>query len=433
MAGDPHAEPLANARADAERLRQFINVLVAAATIFVVIDACIAAWVSHLRLALSALSLVLVIGLALIARSLARKGRLSVAAAVIGYALIAVAVVNAPLLPFAAPTLLLVPLLAISVVLPYVQGRALYPVLAASLISEAAIAFAGSRREEDVGLPHPALVFLLVSSITAAAFLHLVLLVQFSARLRNALAETQQAVRARDEFLSVASHELRTPLTPMVMKLQQMLRDARSEPSPSPLVRRMVHGLDIAERQARRLSNLVNVLLDVSRVSASRLQLQLESLDLAALAREVVERFQPEADRSGVAIDVDAPGPLSGRWDRLRLEQILSNLLANALKFGERKPIRIRVTEEEGQAVLTVQDEGGGISEELLPRIFQRLDHEVGGPDRGLGLGLYITRQLVEALGGSITVRTAAGAGSTFRVTLPLESVARRGAGDTVL
>jgi PAS domain S-box-containing protein len=234
------------------------------------------------------------------------------------------------------------------------------------------------------------------------------------------LKTAQEAVRLRDEFLSVASHELKTPLTPLSLKLQGLERMAGLG-SESEFAERLARDVETMRRQVKRLTDLINDLLDVARISGGRLKLRLEEVELTGLVREVVSRFEPEAERVGGRIQVRVGEPFSGHWDRLRLEQVVTNLLSNALKYGPGKPIRVEVGAQDGQARLTVRDEGIGVEPRLRARIFEKFERAVS--DRhygGLGLGLYITRQIVEALGGSIEVQSVLQQGATFTVLLPL-------------
>jgi signal transduction histidine kinase len=233
---------------------------------------------------------------------------------------------------------------------------------------------------------------------------------------------SQESVRLRDEFLAVASHELKTPLTPLNLRLQSLRRELdRGGPTLDPArVREHVAAL---QRQSKRLSTLVESLLDVSRLEAGRLELNLEYVDLSALAREVIGRFAAQAARSGTSLEVRASEPVVGIWDRVRLEQVVSSLLSNALKYGSGRPVHVLVERGPRGARLTVRDEGIGISPEHLPRIFDRFERAVSAEHfGGLGLGLYLTRHLVAAFGGSIRASSMPGHGATFEVDLPLAS-----------
>jgi len=224
----------------------------------------------------------------------------------------------------------------------------------------------------------------------------------------------QEAVRARDDFLSIASHELRTPLTPLRLQTQILRRLLAHGATPAR--EKLASSLDTLERQTDRLGRLVSDLLDVSRITAGKLTLHREQLDLADLAREVVERYAG-ASRSRIELRTL---PALGSWDRARLEQVATNLLANAMKYGEGRPIDVVVQPRDGGAVLTVRDRGIGIAPEDTERIFGRFERATSATAYGgLGLGLYIAQQIVVAHGGRISVESAPGEGAAFTVVLP--------------
>jgi signal transduction histidine kinase len=230
------------------------------------------------------------------------------------------------------------------------------------------------------------------------------------------VTKLSDALRARDAFLSMASHELKTPLTALRLQVESLLRARETIPAPT------ARTADAIRRQAVRLTVLVNTLLDVSRLNEARLQLHLEDVDVTALVRDVVSRFGSETELSRSPIRVDAADGVCGRWDRLRLEQVVTNLVSNALKYGEGKPVSVRVESDGATARVVVADEGIGIAPGEQHRIFERFER--GRAARGyggFGLGLWITHEIVTALGGRIAVESAAGAGSTFRVELPVE------------
>lgn len=228
------------------------------------------------------------------------------------------------------------------------------------------------------------------------------------------IEESKQAVFARDEFLSIASHELRTPLTALKLRLQSVLHSRD-------LSEKTERRVDSAVRQTERLERLIDNLLDVSRITTGHLELDPESFDLAEMAQDVAERFREQAAGGGVPLSFEAPAPVPGRWDRLRLEQVLTNLLANALKYGEGKPIFVSVSADSRSAVVTVVDQGIGIAPQDLSRIFHQFERVLGHRTfGGLGMGLYIARQIAQAHGGRIEVDSAQGKGSKFRVVLPL-------------
>lgn len=230
--------------------------------------------------------------------------------------------------------------------------------------------------------------------------------------------EAQEGIRVREEFLGVAAHELKTPIISMNIVLQSVLRRRNERPS----AERLMQALESAEKQVQRLMRLVDDVLDVSRLHAGRLKLHLERVDFLAVVGEVVERFIETAARTGSRVDVRAEGPVEGMWDRSRLDQVVANLLGNALKFGEGRPIEISLSRGEGAAELVVEDHGIGIPPERLLHIFERFERAV--PTRhygGFGLGLYIVRSLTEAMGGTVRVDSTPGLGSRFTVVLPCQ------------
>lgn len=241
---------------------------------------------------------------------------------------------------------------------------------------------------------------------------------------RRLAAETAQrraaeeAVAIRDEFLSIAGHELKTPLTALLFHADSLSRNASTLPA-----------ADIAERaskilrNSRRLSRLIDELLDVSRIAAGRLALEREEVDLTALTGEMVGRTKDAAAQVGSRIHVEAPGPVTGSWDPLRMEQVVENLLTNAVKYGRGGPIHVRLEKSDGMARLVVKDQGVGIALADQARIFERFERAVSSRHYGgLGLGLWIVRQIVEAHGGKIRVASKPSQGAEFTVELPLQA-----------
>jgi PAS domain S-box-containing protein len=234
--------------------------------------------------------------------------------------------------------------------------------------------------------------------------------------------ETQEAVRTRDEFLSVAAHELRTPLTALRLRLQAVTLALRGErPFPPERLARVV---EAADRQVGRLANLVDTLLDVSQLQNQVPRLQLEEVDLAMVIREAVARSELEAARAGCQLVLTSLPSTPGRWDRVRIAQVVRHLLANAMKFGPGKPVEVELEAQPEAAVLQVRDHGIGIAPERVDGLFQRFERAVPVSNYGgLGLGLYRVRRIVEAHGGEVTVKSVPGEGSTFRVHLPRGSL----------
>ncbi|MBF5045139.1 HAMP domain-containing protein [Aggregicoccus sp. 17bor-14] len=246
---------------------------------------------------------------------------------------------------------------------------------------------------------------------------------QMVARIAHSQAELRDAVAVREQFLSVASHELRTPLTPLRMGLELLLRQAEAAQGAEPERARTL--LQRSLRQVDRLTRLVGDMLDVTRLQAGRFTLQPREVDLAALAHEAVERVRLSPAGASAQLSLELPaGPLVGRWDEQRLEQVLTNLLENGLRYSP-APARlgVRLRAEGDSALLEVQDEGIGVPPESLGRLFTpffRADNAARHHAGGVGLGLAICREIVERHGGRIEAHSAGvGQGTLFRVRLP--------------
>jgi signal transduction histidine kinase/integral membrane sensor domain MASE1 len=226
--------------------------------------------------------------------------------------------------------------------------------------------------------------------------------------------DAQDAIRLREEFLQIASHELNTPVHGLQLAIQAMKRSgAAAADALAPSMAR-------AERQVKRLARLIEELLDVSRIEAERMRVELEDVDLPAVVRDVTERFAEELSLAACTLELHMEEPVVGCWDRFRLEQVFTNLLSNAIKFGHGHPIEVSVGKTDGMATLVVRDHGIGIPPDRLKHIFGRFERAVSTRSYGgLGLGLYIARSIVEALGGSIRAESMPGNGATFTVELP--------------
>ncbi|WP_437625969.1 ATP-binding protein [Sorangium sp. So ce1151] len=236
---------------------------------------------------------------------------------------------------------------------------------------------------------------------------------------RRARAAAEEAIHLRDEFLLVASHELRTPLTSLqlsVQSLEQRLSQGMN-------VERVRSAVARSGRQTKRLATLIDTLLDASRIQAGKLELNRASVDLRELVAEIVAHLGDQLAQSGSTLAMRAEQPVIGWWDPYQLEQVVTNLLTNAIKFGEGSPIEITITGEDGVARLSVTDRGIGIPAEVQAQLFERFRRGVSSRNYGgLGLGLFITRTIVEAHGGRICLSSEVGQGSTFCIELPLST-----------
>jgi PAS domain S-box-containing protein len=244
-----------------------------------------------------------------------------------------------------------------------------------------------------------------------------------SVRLENGrlLFEALDAVRARNEFVAVAAHELRTPLTSALLKVQ-LTKRALDEGRPSAVATALRMASD-AEAQLRRLSTLIDALLEVVTLVSHRLWLQVEEVELCALVKDVLAKVAPDLERAGCALTVAMPAAVTGQWDRARLEQVLTSLVANAMKFGAGRPIEVTLRSEASAVEISVRDHGIGISKEDQARIFERFERAVSTHHYGgLGLGLYVALQIVRAHQGSLRVESEPGKGACFTIHLPRRS-----------
>jgi signal transduction histidine kinase len=235
------------------------------------------------------------------------------------------------------------------------------------------------------------------------------------------LANLRRTLHARDEFFSAASHELRTPLTTLGLQTEGLLQSyatgkepARGEDD------RLRRRLGLIRKQVVRLDQLVDQLLDISRLIEGRLDLHIEEVDLQSVALEAIDLLREPAQRAGSPILFRGDDSVVGRWDRLRLGQVVTNLLSNAIKFGRGRPIEIELVADEREAELQVRDDGEGIEREAQARIFERFERATSVRRHpGMGLGLWITKQIVDACHGTISVASEIGRGCAFTVRLP--------------
>jgi signal transduction histidine kinase len=239
-------------------------------------------------------------------------------------------------------------------------------------------------------------------------------------KLNIAQTELERAVKMRDDFMSMVAHELRTPLNTLFLEAQlrkmQLERGNIGAFAPEAL-RRMV---DRDDRQIRSMVRLIDDMLDVSRIRSGTLSVRPVQVELSALLRRVVDDLSQQAAAAGSVIALDAPQAVEGWWDEFRIEQVMVNLLTNALRYGSGKPVEVSLRPAAGGAHIEVRDHGVGIPAEDQQRIFRQFERVGEGKSAdGLGLGLYITRQLIEAHGGTIRVYSEPGQGSVFSLDLP--------------
>jgi signal transduction histidine kinase len=256
-------------------------------------------------------------------------------------------------------------------------------------------------------------------AVAAVTFLVLAAAVAERRRLleleRAAHAEARRAVQVRDDFLAIASHELRTPLTPLRLQLDGLVRAFDGDA-------RLKDRLERAARQTERLARLTDDLLDVSRMAAGRLDLDVERFDAAPLIAEALELYREDAVRAGSTLTFERPDPIWVVWDRARAVQAVSAMLSNAIRYGEGKPIVVTLRRDEGHVELTVLDHGVGIEPGAQARIFERFERAASARAYGgLGLGLYVAREIAQAHGGEVSVTSTPARGSSFTLRLPVE------------
>lgn len=261
----------------------------------------------------------------------------------------------------------------------------------------------------------------------------LTIIVAREKRFKRALADLEREKRAnelalrealfyRDEFLSIASHELKTPLTSLKLQAQSFKRTARRQDPTAYSKERTDRLVDQVDHQVTRLVRLVDDMLDISRIRTGRLSITKERISVGEVVQEVVERLRPEFQHvMGDVPQIECQESLDVLGDRLRIEQVISNLLSNALRYGNGRPINVKVGRSEQKALVAIKDQGIGIAANDLQKIFTRFQRAVPASEvSGLGLGLYIAKQIVEAHEGEIKVESELHQGSTFTVELPL-------------
>lgn len=248
------------------------------------------------------------------------------------------------------------------------------------------------------------------------------LLQQKLKKIEETEAYLQKALRSRDEFLSICSHELKTPLTSLKMQIQITNRLKEKKGADVAFSREnMEKFIGHADRSVERIIHLVNDMLDISRVATGRLSLKLEQVQLETLVTDVADRLKAVMEMAGCELSLETDNNIMGLWDKFRIEQVITNLLTNAAKYAPEKPVKLKTMKEGPYAVIKVIDQGQGISPEDQKRIFERFERAIDHSTiSGLGLGLYISKEIVELHHGSISVESRTGEGSTFTVKLPV-------------
>jgi signal transduction histidine kinase len=236
---------------------------------------------------------------------------------------------------------------------------------------------------------------------------------------RRRVEELLQAVRARDDFIAIAAHELRNPMTPIIGLAEAALAAARNAEGACPP--RVTTLLEHLQRAARDFIRRGTRLLDVGRIESGNLRLEPSETDLSELVCTVAQRYAVAAAHARSALELDVEDGISGMWDRLAAEEIVENLLSNALKFGMGRPVTLRLRSDDLSARLEVQDRGVGMPPDQQTRIFGRFEQVVGQHrGGGFGVGLWVASRLVAAMAGRMAVSSRLGEGSTFTVMLPL-------------
>lgn len=231
----------------------------------------------------------------------------------------------------------------------------------------------------------------------------------------------KKEIRSRDEFLSIASHELKTPLTSMLLQTQHALHNIRNVSMANFSIESLLKMLENVEHQTKRLSKMINDLLNVSLMTTGNLHLEYEEVHLNTVVAQVLDEFSPRLEREHYTVRLTEKDELIGMFDKVRIEQAISNLISNAIKYGEQKPIEVILRKHEHNAQIFVVDHGIGIPKEKQKQIFELFERAAESEKfKGLGVGLYITQQIVKAHDGILDVRSQPGKSTTFLLQLPL-------------
>ena len=248
---------------------------------------------------------------------------------------------------------------------------------------------------------------------------------QYQRQIERLTVEKNQVIReiqSHDEFISIASHELKTPLTTTLLKLQTALDNIRNVSLANFSIQNLLDMLESAEQQAQTLGKMITDLLNVSLIRRGRMQLELEQVDLSEITKEIVKRFSEKARKENVEIQLKTHTNLKGYFDKVKIEQVITNLITNALKYGEQKPIFISVGKSGSLGRIAVKDSGVGVPKDVQQKIFNLFERGISiGNHSGLGIGLFVSNQIVKAHRGKILLNSSPGKGSVFTIELPLK------------
>lgn len=246
--------------------------------------------------------------------------------------------------------------------------------------------------------------------------------VMLEQRVQERTGDLKEALVIRDNFLSIASHELKTPITTLKLNLQMIDKQLQSyDDKTLPPIQSFIKSVKSSDRQVDRLTRLIEDLLDVSKIQAGKLTISKEEIDFSAVVKEVLERFKSQLEEANCTVSTDFPEPVVIFLDRMRIEQVVINLLSNALKYAPGKPIHVSLSKESDWAVLVFRDAGPGIAKERQSKIFERFERATSSRNiSGLGLGLYIVKEIIQAHQGTVSLESEAGQGTKFIVRLPL-------------
>ncbi len=222
------------------------------------------------------------------------------------------------------------------------------------------------------------------------------------------------------DFLATTSHEIKTPITLLLLQLQTLIRKIEySKDSDENIRRKTVSDLKKIEKQTKHLSNIVRSLLDITTLREGKFKITKEYIELTSIAKRIVRRFQRQFQKTGVSLTLEFKEKIYGNWDKIRVEQIFNNLISNSLKYGQGKPVVVKIFKQTDFVCIKVIDQGIGINQKDLGAIFKKFRRAAPKDVTGTGIGLYVTHQIVSEHKGTITVESTPGHGSTFTVKLP--------------